>query len=154
MSHIAALPNRLSVTFDGFILTFIVPAPNGCNLNCPFCYINGCSGAERGNISDYLGAFDIAVSYPWLLLVGVAVIIAAALILWLRRPILASLIISTGVLADRLGTWAFVLHAKFGFNNNHIEMLGGSISETGNANLYALSFWSASLLAYLWDRRK
>ncbi len=43
MGHIAALPEHLPLTFDKPILTFIVPAPHGCNLRCPYCYI-----ARRG----------------------------------------------------------------------------------------------------------
>ena len=39
MGHIAALPEHLPSTFDKPILTFIVPAPHGCNLQCPYCYI-------------------------------------------------------------------------------------------------------------------
>ena len=34
----AALPSSIRKAF-GSLLTFIVPAPNGCNLACPFCYI-------------------------------------------------------------------------------------------------------------------
>ena len=40
MSYLAALPDHLPETTNAPILTFIVPAPNGCNLRCPFCYID------------------------------------------------------------------------------------------------------------------
>jgi len=38
--HSAALPEHLPFTFEKSILTFIVPAPNGCNLRCSYCYID------------------------------------------------------------------------------------------------------------------
>ena len=38
MSLSVALPAEIKETKDS-ILTFVVPAPNGCNLRCPFCYI-------------------------------------------------------------------------------------------------------------------
>ena len=47
MSYIAALPDHLPASIDGSILTFIVPAPKGCNLNCPFCYIDRRNEAAR-----------------------------------------------------------------------------------------------------------
>ncbi|MDH3663436.1 MAG: radical SAM protein [Alphaproteobacteria bacterium] len=34
----AALPSRVW-SRSGSILTFVVPAPNGCNLDCPFCFV-------------------------------------------------------------------------------------------------------------------
>lgn len=37
MSAEAALPNAISEA--GFVITLITPAPNGCNLSCPFCFI-------------------------------------------------------------------------------------------------------------------
>ncbi len=40
MGQFAAIPEYLPYTFEKTVLTFIVPAPNGCNLNCPFCYIS------------------------------------------------------------------------------------------------------------------
>ncbi len=40
MGEVAALPNYLPFMLDKTILTFIVPAPNGCNLDCPYCFIN------------------------------------------------------------------------------------------------------------------
>lgn len=40
MSYVAALPHHLPNNFEDLVLTFIVPAPDGCNLNCPFCYID------------------------------------------------------------------------------------------------------------------
>ncbi|MGI9502995.1 MAG: radical SAM protein [Geminicoccaceae bacterium] len=40
MVQAAALPNDVESTYRRPILTFIVPAPKGCNLNCPFCYID------------------------------------------------------------------------------------------------------------------
>ena len=39
MSFTAALPCTKAASQQGSIATFIVPAPSGCNLNCPFCYI-------------------------------------------------------------------------------------------------------------------
>ena len=47
MSYMAALPDHLPATLEAPILTFIVPAPNGCNLNCPFCYIDHRNEAAR-----------------------------------------------------------------------------------------------------------
>lgn len=38
MTVSAALPKNLKDQ-DGIILTFVIPAPDGCNLNCPFCII-------------------------------------------------------------------------------------------------------------------
>ena len=38
MSVEAALPSFL-INHPGTIVTLIVPAPNGCNLSCPFCFI-------------------------------------------------------------------------------------------------------------------
>lgn len=40
MGHLAALPEHLPLSFNRSILTFIVPAPNGCNLDCSYCYIS------------------------------------------------------------------------------------------------------------------
>jgi MoaA/NifB/PqqE/SkfB family radical SAM enzyme len=39
MTHIAALPDMQSDSIPGAVLTFVVPAPNGCDLACPHCYI-------------------------------------------------------------------------------------------------------------------
>ena len=39
MPHMAAIPNHLPDDITKPILTFIVPAPDGCNLNCPYCFI-------------------------------------------------------------------------------------------------------------------
>ncbi len=47
MTYMAALPDHLPVTLEAPILTFIVPAPNGCNLRCPFCYIDRRNEAAR-----------------------------------------------------------------------------------------------------------
>jgi uncharacterized Fe-S cluster-containing radical SAM superfamily protein len=38
----------------GHFLTFVVPAPNGCNLRCPFCLIR-----QRGEIDQTLGQEDL-----------------------------------------------------------------------------------------------
>ena len=40
MSYIAAIPDHIPASIKGSIFTLIVPAPSGCNLNCPFCYID------------------------------------------------------------------------------------------------------------------
>ena len=40
MGHVAAIPEHLPYSLDRPILTFIVPAPSGCNLACPYCYID------------------------------------------------------------------------------------------------------------------
>ncbi|MEM9450204.1 MAG: radical SAM protein [Cyanobacteria bacterium P01_E01_bin.6] len=41
MGSIAALPDRLPQSSNGgAVLTFIVPAPDGCNLACPYCFID------------------------------------------------------------------------------------------------------------------
>ena len=41
MTSLAAIPSQLPVNKkQGAILTFIVPAPNGCNLACPYCFID------------------------------------------------------------------------------------------------------------------
>lgn len=47
MAHVAALPERLPLSLDKSILTFVVPAPNGCNLRCPYCYIDRRNEAAR-----------------------------------------------------------------------------------------------------------
>ena len=47
MSYLAALPDHLPAEVEAPILTFIVPAPNGCNLHCPFCYIDKRNEAAR-----------------------------------------------------------------------------------------------------------
>lgn len=39
MGNIAALPEHLPLELDRLILTVIVPAPDGCNLSCPYCFI-------------------------------------------------------------------------------------------------------------------
>jgi len=39
MTVVAALPDQMT-DVEGNILTFVVPAPNGCNLKCPFCFID------------------------------------------------------------------------------------------------------------------
>lgn len=38
MSWAAALPANYGEAFEG-VITLIVPAPNGCDLSCPFCFI-------------------------------------------------------------------------------------------------------------------
>ena len=38
MSYVAAVPEIVALVVKG-ILTIILPLPNGCNLNCPYCYI-------------------------------------------------------------------------------------------------------------------
>jgi len=61
MSYIAALPDHLPATLSGSILTFIVPAPRGCNLNCPFCYIDKRNEAARAldlKPADYIAFID------------------------------------------------------------------------------------------------
>jgi MoaA/NifB/PqqE/SkfB family radical SAM enzyme len=40
MVHTAALPEHLPYSLDKTILTFVVPAPDGCNLKCPYCFID------------------------------------------------------------------------------------------------------------------
>jgi len=47
MTYVAALPDHLPSVLCGSIITVIVPAPNGCNLNCPFCYIDKRNEAAR-----------------------------------------------------------------------------------------------------------
>ena len=61
MTYAAALPDHLSPTVCGAILTFIIPAPNGCNLNCPFCYIDRRKEAARHldlAASDYVAFIE------------------------------------------------------------------------------------------------
>ena len=61
MSYVAALPDHLPATLSGSILTFIVPAPRGCNLNCPFCYIDKRNEAARSldlTPADYIAFID------------------------------------------------------------------------------------------------
>ncbi len=45
MSFTVAIPSSQYFLDGGSILTLVVPAPNGCNLSCPFCYIK--QRAER-----------------------------------------------------------------------------------------------------------
>lgn len=40
MSNVGALPNSIRNDCAGNILTFVVPAPRGCNLRCPFCMVS------------------------------------------------------------------------------------------------------------------
>lgn len=47
MAHMAAVPEHLPLSFEKSILTFIVPAENGCNLRCPYCYIDRRNEAAR-----------------------------------------------------------------------------------------------------------
>ena len=47
MAHMAAVPEHLPLSLISSILTFIVPAPNGCNLRCPYCYIDRRNEAAR-----------------------------------------------------------------------------------------------------------
>ena len=61
MTYVAALPNHLPKTIEDTILTVIVPAPNGCNLNCPFCYIDKRNEAARSldlAPSDYVAFIE------------------------------------------------------------------------------------------------
>lgn len=56
MSNVAALPDNIAQSDSGILLTFIVPAPDGCNLGCAFCFID--QRAERTTLellcsSDY-----------------------------------------------------------------------------------------------------
>lgn len=47
MSYLAALPNHFPQNLETPVLTFIVPAPQGCNLKCPYCYIGRRNEAAR-----------------------------------------------------------------------------------------------------------
>ena len=47
MTHLAAAPEHLPSSTTLPFLTFIVPAPNGCNLQCPYCYIDRRNEAAR-----------------------------------------------------------------------------------------------------------
>lgn len=65
MSYMAALPDHLPVTLEAPILTFIVPAPNGCNLKCPFCYIDRRNEAARAldlSPDDYVAFIEQAAA--------------------------------------------------------------------------------------------
>jgi MoaA/NifB/PqqE/SkfB family radical SAM enzyme len=39
MPVVVALPKNMELELDEIAVTVVVPAPNGCNLNCPFCFI-------------------------------------------------------------------------------------------------------------------
>lgn len=64
MSFTAALPCTKAAFEKGSIATFIVPAPNGCNLDCPFCFIRQRNEhAESRDLSpgdyvNFIEAFD------------------------------------------------------------------------------------------------
>ncbi|MEZ5932859.1 MAG: radical SAM protein [Alphaproteobacteria bacterium] len=61
MSYLAALPSHLSDAVAHSILTFITPAPNGCNLHCPFCYIDRRNEAARAldlSPADYVAFIE------------------------------------------------------------------------------------------------
>lgn len=47
MVHLAAAPEYVPFSTSLPFLTFIVPAPNGCNLRCPYCYIDRRNEAAR-----------------------------------------------------------------------------------------------------------
>jgi MoaA/NifB/PqqE/SkfB family radical SAM enzyme len=58
--ELSSLPERLG-TLDAPILTPIIPAPRGCNLNCPFCYIDKRNEAARAldlTPADYIAFID------------------------------------------------------------------------------------------------
>lgn len=53
-----AYPKPLTDVLGGTVLTFIVPAPNGCNLKCPYCVIS--QRGERSNKTPALSPTDYA----------------------------------------------------------------------------------------------
>ncbi|MDH3664491.1 MAG: radical SAM protein [Alphaproteobacteria bacterium] len=61
MTSVAALPEHLPPTLNKSILTFILPAPDGCNLRCPFCYIDRRNEAARAldlSPADYIAFIE------------------------------------------------------------------------------------------------
>ena len=63
MAHLASTPEHLLSSTTLPILTFIVPAPNGCNLRCPFCYIDRRNESARSldlTPNDYVRFIDQA----------------------------------------------------------------------------------------------
>lgn len=58
MAVVFALAKNATLSTDEIAVTVIVPAPNGCNLNCPFCFIRARKEADPANIvlqtSDYV----------------------------------------------------------------------------------------------------
>jgi len=55
MSNVAALPDSISHSSCGTVLSFVVPAPDGCNLKCAFCFID--QRAEQTAFGS-LGSYD------------------------------------------------------------------------------------------------
>ncbi len=65
MGHLAALPEHLPHSMALPILTFIVPAPAGCNLKCPYCYIDRRNEAARSldlSPADYVRFIEQAAA--------------------------------------------------------------------------------------------
>lgn len=66
MPAVVALPMAKKLQLEGLIATFVVPAPNGCNLNCPFCLVRARREAPVGSdalaVHDYVAFLDAVSS--------------------------------------------------------------------------------------------
>lgn len=62
MPAVAALPMAKKLRLEGFLATFVVPAPKGCNLNCSFCIVRARQEAPVGvgalSVDDYVRFLD------------------------------------------------------------------------------------------------
>lgn len=62
MTVVAALPMARKLGLEGLIATFVVPAPQGCDLNCPFCIVRSRREAPAGggtlSVDDYVRFLD------------------------------------------------------------------------------------------------
>lgn len=58
MAIVAALPKGVELRSEEIAATFVVPAPNGCNLDCPFCIVRARGEAKPGQavltVQDYV----------------------------------------------------------------------------------------------------
>lgn len=59
----AALPKGVELRSEEVAATFVVPAPNGCNLNCAFCVVRARREAKAGDahlaVEDYLQFLEV-----------------------------------------------------------------------------------------------
>lgn len=75
MGVIVALPKNVTLATDEVAVTVVVPAPKGCNLNCPFCFIRARREADPANIvlctGDYVRFIESMVKARKVALVSV-----------------------------------------------------------------------------------
>jgi sulfatase maturation enzyme AslB (radical SAM superfamily) len=75
MPAVVALPKNVSLAADEVAVTVVVPAPKGCNLNCPFCFIRARKEADPASIvlgaDDYVRFIDGMVKAQKVVLVSI-----------------------------------------------------------------------------------